>query len=340
MILTSKKISISLKGIFLVILLSPLNALADRVPGTCWSASAPTMNKGRTPKFKNMKKGETDMKYMNAYGEFGCTAIGDSDNRYNIYAKANMTLPPSDINPGYYTLNKDLDISIIIEQEKNPSGMAPPFIDIYTGYSLELVSAPDYIYGIKEGIARVTYKLRRDITTGVLAIPPYVKIASIYYAPREVGNTSPIKYSEPTFYFKTGSHIIIGDRACKINNDDIINVNFGDINSALLYSGDIFYSKKIPLNISCNRYIGENVAIQLIADASEFSDNLIKTNKKNLGIMIKNRNNIIKPWALIPVTMNGNNANIEIEASLVNNNGLKPETGDFSSSATLILSLP
>lgn len=332
---------------FMLLLISTF-ALAKGEQGTCWSMLGGTVNQFTyIDNFNDGDKGESSTGYWGGLQHgFECkTIISEPPVLYEFFAMAKMQLPLSNINNGYYKLSEDIDVLVTssessVQNMLNGPYIALPFKDKAVG--LENSSS---LHGIVLGIAnynagKIIYKLRRDIIGGVVIVPPDITILHIYYSYRKKGTKDPIIYGEPTISFVTKAQFSSAPTACQINNNNIINVLFGDINSALLSTDGNGISKKIPLNITCNKNIGENVAIQLVADRSDFSSELVKTNKSNLGIMIKHNNNVIKPWSSIPVRMNDKHANTEIEASLVKNTVQKPETGDFLGSATLILTLP
>lgn len=320
--------------IFILFLLNE-NVFADGTVNTCWGEplSIIPMELSQSSSFQSFKKDSEVKISWGGNGKYyiSCSPLSPSFKRY--YHKITISLPPSNINPGYFKLNNDIDVRVIFYDDNAGPAYYAPFQDIVSGGTISPVTRPSWWTGyMNSGIT--IFRLRRDIIGGVISHPGGTEILQAY---RGWGYAT---YDKPVYILTTNNILIGAPTKCSINSGEIINVNFHNINSSLLSIDGSTYSQKISLSINCSENVGNNVLIKLISDKTPFSDDFITTNNKNAGIAIKYNNKLIKPWDSFPIVMSGLSGRVEIDATPVKNPGKTITAGDFSASATLVLGLP
>lgn len=139
--------------------------------------------------------------------------------------------------------------------------------------------------------------------------------------------------------------IVIATNSCTINNQQPININFGRILREELTTSpkNSLYKKNISLTFNCSgSNISQNIMVTLIGNATSFSSDYIKSTNNNIGFALSWQDKIIRPGGSFQLNMSSNNTQTQIEFSPVKANISSNviNTGNASSSATLIMSAP
>lgn len=245
-------------------------------------------------------------------------------------------LSPSDINSGYLKLNENLDVKVIM-----PRGELVPF-----NWSLQGTSA-----SINQGIGRalntfsfglegkLSLVLRRDMIGGAVLLPRDAMVASIYRSMSTTTSSSPVaKNPTPAFRIFLKGQVIPTPVVCSINNEKVINVNFGDLNSADITFDGSRYSKEISLDYSCNSEVNLPVEINLIATNTSFSNDFIETTNADVGVVMKYESKTVKPWQSFSAQLIKGKGGSRVYFAPVKNPAAKTiATGNFTASATLVM---
>lgn len=245
-------------------------------------------------------------------------------------------LPVSDYGNGFLKLNEDLDVKIDIA---GPYGHTVPLV---APMSVNILNVQiDTVLPRKESFgteATVTFRLRRTQLSGVVRIPPGIELFKAHGSL----NSSVIRNNTPMAKFNTSEIIAPVPVICTINNGEIINVNFGDIDNTRIANSpsDTSYTKNIPIRMACSAPMTQDVYVQVIATASPLSPLLITTSLANdIGISIKHNGNIVKPNGVIRTSLINGVGQDELQAIPVNPEPLKAITGEFTASAVLVMTL-
>lgn len=121
---------------------------------------------------------------------------------------------------------------------------------------------------------------------------------------------------------------------CTINNGQSISVEFGNsIHQADIQAGK--YSVQVPYTIDCGDEQNLTLTMTLRGTAADFNGNYLATDKTGLGISLATSDKA----AILnnPITFAEGNAP-SIMATLVSQDNVALETGEFSATATLKIS--
>lgn len=234
----------------------------------------------------------------------------------------------------FYKLTDDVDIMVIVDLY-NGSSIAP-YKDVYTtgatgAEDTGITTMWNSTYG---GKGRVGFKLRRNIIGGALVIPGGVTLIDVYrYA--TAGMPSPI----PVIRLITEASIVPIPIECKINSGYSINVAFGDIDSTKITTSHLtsLYKKEIGLQYKCNTSLTQSIKVQMVATPASFNRDAIKTSNDDIGIIMTYNNTTVKPNESFRSWLSSGQGTDNVTFSVVGNNGIKPKTGAFTGSATLVM---
>lgn len=252
------------------------------------------------------------------------------------YIDMGRTLPPSEINSGYFKLSDDFDIRI-------RSG-AYYFPLLNPGFSLSSIPPVgkemkvDRL-GFRAGAGFIYLKLRRDIIGGAVMVPPDTELFSIYEVLRT--SLSPPKPSKPVMQARTlaGGEIIPVMSECSINQGETINVNFNTLQTDQVpnSSNGKRYTKNIALHFSCNSSLTQDLQVQLVAGRTEFSADLIRSDNNQLGFALKHNEQLVKPMNSFGIRLVNGAGSDEITLMPVKDPKSALSAGAFNASATLVI---
>ena len=136
---------------------------------------------------------------------------------------------------------------------------------------------------------------------------------------------------------------IIGQASCVINDGNIINVDMHSINrNTLTQRGvkpDRYVDENVKITLKCSN-VNEAVQVKLKLSAKTVGADLpaIQTSNPDVGIVLEHENNKVVPQHTeIPVTINNQYGEVELEAYPVNTRGKIPSSGVFEATAGLDL---
>ncbi len=246
------------------------------------------------------------------------------------------SLPLSDINNGYLKLNENLDVKVIM-----PYGETVPFKWSHQGTSASMNQGIGralnvFNFGLEGKLSLI---LRRDMIGGAVLLPRDTLAASIYRSMSTSSGTAPAaKNPVPAFRIFLKGQVIPTPVVCSINNEKVINVNFGDLNSADITFDGSRYGKEISLDYSCNSDVNLPVEINLIATNTHFSSDFIETTNANLGVVMKYESETIKPWQSFTAQLVNGKGGGRVYFAPVKDPAAKTiATGNFTASATLVM---
>ncbi|MBH1929655.1 fimbrial protein [Serratia rubidaea] len=320
----------------------PLSVYAEPAD-TCWGDPVGTAvaTVGKVSFTSNKRGAMATVKISAKPGSFSgfCHLTRETGTiRNNV--RASDRLVSSEINPGYYKLNDDIDVDIYVAGYRIPFDATYPVTDImerFTNLPIgERVPASHFSAAID---AEWKFKLRRDVIGGAIIIPPDVELYSAYPKEYVTGSTA----SRPMYRVKTSSsgQIIAVPPECSINQGNAIEVNFDNIKTTAIPDSvdksDTGYVRNIGLNFSCNTNLTQDIQVRLVANPSAFSPDLIRSNKPRLGFVMKHNNQIVKPWGSFRSRLEGGKGQETITLAPVKAPELYLQGGPFSASATLII---
>lgn len=313
---------------------------------TCWGepVGSASITLGKLP-FTSNKQGKTATVSFSAKpGSFtGFCHFSEETRLIGNTTLLGSGLTRSGINPGYLKLTDDVDVRIEIRQIGIPfnfgSGGATSVVDILDNFvplpAGEHVPAKGFsvsTYG------EMTFKLRRDVIGGAVIIPGDIELYSVYASVRR-----PDRASKPVYRVKTqsSSQIIAIPPECSINQGKAIEVNFDNVKTTSIpddiAKSETGYVRDVALNFSCNSSLTQDIQVRLVADASNFSSALIRSNKPRLGFVMKHNGQVVKPWGSFRSRLEGGKSNETITLAPVKAPELTLQGGPFSASATLII---
>ncbi|WP_435952415.1 fimbrial protein [Dryocola sp. BD626] len=120
---------------------------------------------------------------------------------------------------------------------------------------------------------------------------------------------------------------------CKVSNDGIINIPFGNVSIAKIDSGS--FVRPIPYDLNCENLLsGNTVALQFIGTKSSFDSDLLGSDVHELGVRILKDGS---PMALdIPFTLSDPSKPPKLEVQLVKDPTADLPESPFSATGTLV----
>ncbi|HIE0647009.1 TPA: fimbrial protein [Serratia marcescens] len=258
---------------------------------------------------------------------------------YSYLAKTDLTTSENSNAWGtYLKLTNDVDVRIDIDKV----GTVPVTNASGTVWFIPDSTKPDTIFydSLTAGLkVKVSMKLRRKQIGGVVHIPGGIQLFRLYNSINYYRPTNEIR-NVPIMTISTSEQYIPLPVACKINNNAIINIDFGDIDNKRISRDGSNYIKTVPLKYSCNTAINQNIAIHVVASPAPFSSDFITTSlPDSIGVMIKYKGNVVKPNDQFNTVLINGMGQDELQVAPVINDPNKSVTGEFSASATLVMTV-
>lgn len=250
------------------------------------------------------------------------------------YYNTRSPLPKSEYGNGFLKLSDDLDIKI---QITGSSGAIIPHMPTDgSGSGLgEIKEGLNSMYDSYGTEQSITLRLRKDQLSGFVTIPSGIELFSVYTS---IFSLNILNDTTAKFY-TTGQTILL-PIICRINNNQDINIDFGDIDNTKINKTGDSYIKTIPLLYSCNTPINQDINITIIANPANFSSDLVSTSlQDDIGIMIKYNGIIVKPNTSFNTVLTNGTGRDVLEVAPVINDPNKSITGEFTASATLIMTI-
>jgi len=268
-------------------------------------------------------------------------SFAGTPNGMHYYGDMNPLFSLSELNQGYYKLSEDVDIRIslgtIYKSYKFP--MIPPN-SVSGAVKPNGVGERIYVNNFSAaGEGFIDLVLRRDIIGGAIIIPAGVKLYDMY----RVLTISPYppKPEDPLLQgvIMGGGVIIPVPVVCKINQDNLIQVEFGNLSIAAVSDSESnpSFIKDIPIDVSCSESITKKVGIKLVSEFSPFSSNLVATSNQSLGLAMLHNGVIIKPYDSFPMDIYDGLGHAAFSIFPVKNKMSRLESGEFTASAILIV---
>ncbi|CAK7075819.1 fimbrial protein [Providencia sp.] len=350
MIYSIKKTLAVIKIIFILTLLNFLflqNSIADDIENSCWDGNGSNIFNvtlsgstftDSTANSSVLYNYSVPAKLYPVTCRFKPIKIGASGSSILIpyaYYNTRSSLPQSEYGNGFLKLSDDLDIKI---QTTGFNGATIPHTPTdSSGRDLSsLREGLNYIndfYGTEQ---LITLRLRKDQLSGFVNVPPGIELFTVY---NSIYYTSILNNSTTAKFYTTGQTILL-PIICRINNNQDINIDFGDIdNTKITQTGDS-YIKTIPLLYSCNTSISQDIKVTIIANPASFSSDLVSTSlRDDIGIMIKYNGLIVKPNTSFNTVLTNGSGQDVLEVAPVINDPNKSITGEFTASATLVMTI-
>lgn len=309
---------------------------------TCWGdpVTIAIVDIASAPFTSNKKGAESTMKYKTNPNYFG--GYCNRSVPYTVmthYVDMGPTLIPSDINPGYFKLNDDIDVLL------GSLGAGTKY------YPLEpsdgLLGGGPSSFGenifvrafVVAGTGIVKLKLRRDIIGGAIVVPPDTELFSAYRVMNQ--EPYPPRPSRPLVQARTkgSGQIIPVAPECSINQGNTIEANFHTLQTDLVpsRSDDEGYHKDIALHFSCNISLTQDIQVQLVADSADFSSDLIRSDNHQLGFALKHHGVLVRPMESFSARLENGVDNENITLSPVKDAFNELKGGGFNASATLVI---
>jgi len=261
------------------------------------------------------------------------------------YYTTTTRLPPSDYGDGFLKLNDYLDIKVGVRiGGKRNRDFIIPFRD-QDNNSVEI--GPNYecrppasggrgqkVMNYSTGSqGHVIFRVRKPIINGVNVQSREIVEVFGYYGAR--GSIGP----EPMARITIESVILAVPDKCIINSGELINVEFGTLPDDQL-DGNRF-KQPLTLNFQCeggNFTPGNDVKINMAVSGNptSFSPTLLKTDRDNLGIAIKDNNQVVEINKFYPVHSSSNIGQWNLNVAPVSRSGTTAPEGEFNASATIV----
>ncbi|NIG35916.1 hypothetical protein EKH82_01025 [Pantoea dispersa] len=255
-------------------------------------------------------------------------------------------LTPSDQNNRYYKLTDDIDVAVLILTNAGTRRKYLPVtfnddimrvIDAFVPVGRNVSSqSPDF------SSETIYFKLRRDVIGGAVVIPGNIVVATLYSVDRFFVPLPP-RPDKPLAHIITDplGVVIPVPIVCNINEGNALNVEFGRMVVSEIPDAPVNdkYSQDVPLHIKCNSLLNQDAAIQLATGVTDFSSDLIATSNKDLGVAVFHRGQLMKPYQPSPVKLVNGEALETITLSPVKRKGAKLSGGEFTASATVIVTV-
>lgn len=252
--------------------------------------------------------------------------------------RTESNLPDPDINPNHLKLNEYIDVQVLT----NPNATMRNWV--YFGEShlaLGIARNSGFNYGIT-GTLRL--RLRKDMIAGAVLIPRDQLVANVFRSmgDRPGSNAKLIKNPRPAFSITLKGQTLSVPVQSRIqaHNQGAYLVEFGALDSADITVDGSRYGKEVQLDYCCNSERSIPVKVQMVSDSSGFSSNFVATSNPEIGIVVRQGGNIVKPWGgFDSVLLNGKGSDRIYVAPVKNPAAKTILTGDFTGNAVLILSV-
>lgn len=178
-----------------------------------------------------------------------------------------------------------------------------------------------------------------------LHITPGDTLMTVYL---HFSGSPPTSNSERDFEwtFIAANESILNTSNCIINDNKVIDVDFGQVSRTSITGNGLETFHKIDkeVNINCSDpNINQAVKISLNADYAHFSRNAIKTSIPGLGVELYHNGNVVPPFTSFPSYVNNGSSHDVVTFTLVKDLNAPPrdlEEGIFVATGSLIISQP
>lgn len=149
-----------------------------------------------------------------------------------------------------------------------------------------------------------------------------------------------------TWTFVADNEAILTTGTCSINNNRVIDVDFGEVSRTSISDIGLNTFHKVikDINIDCpDQTLNQMLKISLSADYASFSNTAFKTSTNGLGVEIYHDGNVIAPFTGFNTYLNNGKGSDSITFTLVKDkNASKKDLreGDFYATASLVVSQP
>lgn len=285
---------------------------------------------------------KTTYSYSGRYKTYVECPDGKINGGYEIM-RATTPLQLSTYEQGYLKLSEELDAKVEIYTGRPAGGGAgsayasAPFGDVSNNVLGSGVCTPprmsrDILSG---GSGKITFKVRKPIVNGLVVSE--MKVADVYARFGRLGSGSPS--SSPVASVFINSFILRVPDKCVFNNGELISIEFGEVASTGLNGTN--YQQPVPIKIQCQGVNFESgsasIALSISGKTTPFSNELLNTDKADLGILLKRNGQIISPGVFYPLpNMSGNTGSWDLIASPIANTGTEISEGEFNASATIV----
>ncbi|EKT57783.1 fimbrial protein [Providencia rettgeri] len=329
-----------LKIIFTIALLTPVTGRAGEVINSCWDATGQNhvTYKISTGSFANNRAGSTAIfTFKPTIATISTKCWYENKGQYDTYINRyySSLLMSSSIN-NFFNINKDIDIRVKVYGIDLPAFRN----GIFKPQNPNDGKVFDQKVGLTYPAPEITIKLKKDQLSGILYLPKIMLYQENTSFSFNSADPNTINNNTPTFIAYIEDSYIPLPIMCKINDNNPINIEFGDLDNTKITQDGSNYLKTIPLKYQCDTPITQNIAVQLVASPAAFSSNLIASSMPDdIGVMLKYNGEIVKPNSTFNTILTDGFGQDELQAAPVINTPLKPITGDFTASATLLMSL-
>ncbi|WP_345827704.1 fimbrial protein [Pantoea sp. BRR-3P] len=146
------------------------------------------------------------------------------------------------------------------------------------------------------------------------------------------GSSAAIGGELPTFPFTVSGTIIAAP--CKINKDQLVTVEFGDV--AIQAIDGVRYEQDVPTSISCESTFTGDLSLSIKAESAGFGSNAAATDNSDLAIQFTRNGEVVQLNQLNDI--NWRNP-LNLKAVPVINPSATPVAGEFKASVTLLLGI-
>ena len=143
--------------------------------------------------------------------------------------------------------------------------------------------------------------------------------------------------------FRAGNDLFFEPSTCTINNDNLIEVEFVDVDPGAIGENPIGSSvqKTIGLNYACpDPNIDSAITITLLGSGASFNSNVLATSKSDLGVALLKDGAVVRPGGAFVSSITNSVGADNVTFALVRSPGVLPDAGPFSGSATLVMGVP
>lgn len=210
-----------------------------------------------------------------------------------------------------------------------------PYTDHRNGSSTYISSSPQSLTGLSQGSqGQVVLTLTKDVIGGAIVIPPGIKLAH-YYRSTAAGFFS----DKPMTEIRTLGQVIPVTPDCTINNGQVINVDFNDIDASQLKTDgpSSTIKKSIPLTFSCSSSMTLDIKIHLLANSASFDAGAIGSSLPNVGVVMMHDDQPVVPYGYFDSKLVDGAGSETITFSPVISPGAENVQGNFTASATLVM---
>ncbi|MTD28825.1 fimbrial protein [Erwinia sorbitola] len=265
----------------------------------------------------------------------------------SVYYTSITRMRPSSSNPDYLYFNDYLDVKIEVFIGGNKGKyVTVPFYDVSNLNNLrECIPPKTLVDKVESGSkGRITFLTTKPVINGI----DLSSVTEIEIFGRK-GLYGPAMLSEPLTRVILKSGIITVPDKCVVNEGTPITIEFGPVGSASDKLNGQNYKKPLAIDVVCSGGsfgavpLNIKMALQTAgAGITNFNPDFFgttgKADRKDLGIVIRNKNNqIVKPNTFYPIDVfNKNQGRWDLTAAPVANQGRDIPEGEFSSSATVV----